>query len=358
MSFTSARPGSGAHIVLTSFRTSASNCAQLYNISLAEPAWRKANPIDWPFVFKIQSWHVWDAFVILSLLEYNQANNLPCLNVPHGGSQRSRFAKAMQERNAHIRALGQQEVTHRCNRCTRYYDNRASGGGICTCSKLCISLIAKLASLTAKTSVVVIDGVTIGHPCCSVHNCQVPLSNQRHHFCPEHAHHAKVCSIKDCSEPVTPESRTCAAIAHKNIEKHFIQQGHARFRLHELLQRSRMAGAANSMPKDVDPTSAAEQLGAEEQDFVVDKNGNVVPEEDSAVNTCPDKPATGNRRLRAQFGRKRTHNEQIIVAPCGVIIARSTFYGAEAVKSIVVSLLLSAHSEVKLIVVTPRTLSS
>ena len=42
-------------------------------------------------------------------------------------------------------------------------------------------------------------------------------------------------------------------------------------------------------------------------------------------------------KVRAQFGRKRTHNEEIIVAPCGVIIARATFYGAEAISSVAVS---------------------
>ncbi|KAF4574428.1 hypothetical protein EYR40_005848 [Pleurotus pulmonarius] len=39
-------------------------------------------------------------------------------------------------------------------------------------------------------------------------------------------------------------------------------------------------------------------------------------------------------KIRAQFGRKRTHNEQIFVAPCGIIIARETFYNAEGIKSV------------------------
>ncbi|THG92456.1 hypothetical protein EW026_g8455 [Hermanssonia centrifuga] len=72
---------------------------------------------------------------------------------------------------------------------------------------------------------------------------------------------------------------------------------------------------------------------AHEQEFEVDAEGNVVGE-DKNQEACPDKPLGGNRRIRAQFGRKRTHNEQIIVAPCGVIIARATFYGAEAIHSV------------------------
>jgi hypothetical protein len=46
----------------------------------------------------------------------------------------------------------------------------------------------------------------------------------------------------------------------------------------------------------------------------------------------------GKKSLRAQFGRKRTHNEQLFVAPCGMIIARETFFHAEAIYSVIVSL--------------------
>jgi hypothetical protein len=50
---------------------------------------------------------------------------------------------------------------------------------------------------------------------------------------------------------------------------------------------------------------------------------------------------TGNKKkLSAQFGRKRTHNEQVIVAPCGVILARETFFGAEAIATCAVSRIL------------------
>ena len=52
---------------------------------------------------------------------------------------------------------------------------------------------------------------------------------------------------------------------------------------------------------------------------------------------CPSKSATGNRPLlKAQFGRRRTHNEQTLVRPCGVIFARATMFGAEAVSNFLV----------------------
>ncbi|KAF8231037.1 hypothetical protein L208DRAFT_1279283 [Tricholoma matsutake] len=40
------------------------------------------------------------------------------------------------------------------------------------------------------------------------------------------------------------------------------------------------------------------------------------------------------KKLRVQFGWRRTHNKELIVAPCGIVLARQTFYGAEGVSSI------------------------
>lgn len=52
---------------------------------------------------------------------------------------------------------------------------------------------------------------------------------------------------------------------------------------------------------------------------------------------CDEKSAKGNRPVRAQFGRKKTHNEELCVTSCGVIIGRATFYGSEAPNGVRVS---------------------
>lgn len=52
---------------------------------------------------------------------------------------------------------------------------------------------------------------------------------------------------------------------------------------------------------------------------------------------CDGKPDTGNQASRAHFGRKRTHNEELCVASCGVILGRATFYGSEAPNGVRVS---------------------
>ncbi|KAI0321281.1 hypothetical protein OF83DRAFT_1168620 [Amylostereum chailletii] len=52
---------------------------------------------------------------------------------------------------------------------------------------------------------------------------------------------------------------------------------------------------------------------------------------EAEVAECATKPDSGNSRPRARFGRRRTHNEQLVVAPCGVMLARATFFGSEAI---------------------------
>jgi hypothetical protein len=60
---------------------------------------------------------------------------------------------------------------------------------------------------------------------------------------------------------------------------------------------------------------------------------------------CPaSKDPAGNRKIRALFGRRKTHNEQIIVRPCGIIVARATFFGSETVTQTVVSRCVSSYA--------------
>jgi hypothetical protein len=67
---------------------------------------------------------------------------------------------------------------------------------------------------------------------------------------------------------------------------------------------------------------------------MLDEDTQLVDEGD----TCNDKAPEGNKKRRSQFGRRRTHNEQLCVAPCGVIVGRKTFFASEGVRNVVVSL--------------------
>ena len=115
------------------------------------------------------------------------------------------------------------------------------------------------------------------------------------------------------------------------------ERGQARFQLQERLKRAQVAHPSDSMGEFVNNISELADVDSEEEFELA--SGKVLPSHASHTSSDP----TGKRknRLRAQFGRKRTHNEQVIVAPCGIIIARETFFGAEAVSSVVVCFFLA-----------------
>ena len=50
-----------------------------------------------------------------------------------------------------------------------------------------------------------------------------------------------------------------------------------------------------------------------EEEFEVNAQGSPIPTTLS--------PTIGKKAFEAQFGRKRTHNEQLIIVPCGIIVA-------------------------------------
>jgi hypothetical protein len=78
--------------------------------------------------------------------------------------------------------------------------------------------------------------------------------------------------------------------------------------------------------------------------------GGGVDDKSVEVDPCPSKSNVGNRVFKAQFGRRRTHNEQTLVRPCGIIYARATMFGAEAVSNFLVCHFLASESERLLIV--------
>ncbi|KAG6822800.1 hypothetical protein H0H92_012529, partial [Tricholoma furcatifolium] len=254
---------------------SATNCARTYLdtwINATEPP-----STEWQFTStNLDAEHVYDGFVLLSLLEdclERKAN----LQVPHSGSQSNRFTAAVQARNARIRLYGQPEIRHLCAKCVRIY--RDENGKI-----------------DKVTWAVVTDGVTVGRPCCGVHNCHKSLMSNRHRFCPDHESLSLVCAIVGCDRAVQSGSKACDTKEHQEIKQVHVERGQAAFQLKERLLRAQRATGSNSD-------------GSDEEDATFD----VV---DEHVNSSSGDQDKGKKKVRAQFGRKRSHNEQLIVAPC------------------------------------------
>lgn len=106
--------------ILTYTRVSASNAARLYNTTMSMAS---VLPEDWQFQCQLNGNHVWDGFIIRSLLEDRRQHGT-VLDVPHTGNQADRFTAVMQERNERIILQGQPDaISHFCNKCMRVYKN-------------------------------------------------------------------------------------------------------------------------------------------------------------------------------------------------------------------------------------------
>lgn len=135
--------------------------------------------------------------------------------------------------------------------------------------------------------------------------------------------------------------------------------GKAMFQLKTRLERNKITQINNSLPVALDSSAetqdnADEGMGLDDAATLVDEAGNIISAADIDAGTigadtagtvpevvdpeiCSGKLPTGNRQtLRARFGRKRTHNEELCVTTCGIILGRATFYGSESPSGIIV----------------------
>jgi hypothetical protein len=163
------------------------------------------------------------------------------------------------------------------------------------------------------------DGTGLGHPCCGEHDCQDPLPTQRSLFCRNHVTLKDICAVTTCSNLVEPGLRTCSLTEHRGLETICTEQNRAMFQLRKRLDRINTTQIEDSLVSSV--TSPADD--------------EVVEVDDDGV--CEGKATQGSTKLRARFGRRRTHNEQLCVTTCGVIVGRATFFGSEGPYGVLVS---------------------
>ncbi|EDR00638.1 uncharacterized protein LACBIDRAFT_333942 [Laccaria bicolor S238N-H82] len=283
---------------------SSSNCARIYNTSLCVPhahilnnklafqsnyhRYEKAN-VDWQTSLSLQDVDVLNGFFLYSLL-LEKAERRTILQLPHNeSSQKDRLAPALQERNHLIEGIGQEQYPHACNLCFIVFQDKSG----------------KLMKMQAA----VCDGDMIGHPCCAVHDCKDTLVNHRNRFCAQHNHLNFQCAVVDCVTASEVGFKTCTDPEHRHIS------------VTRKTQKAGAISAVNSILLDLD-------TGEGDDEVIIE----ATMEEDNM--SCGEKPETGNRKLRAMFGRRRTHNEQLIMRPCGIILLRATFFGSEAISAV------------------------
>ncbi|KIO18482.1 hypothetical protein M407DRAFT_83864 [Tulasnella calospora MUT 4182] len=259
--------------------TSVRNCTAMYN---ASPEMQDSGYRNWPFKYKLRSEYVSDAFTLLGLLEDRMENpSIGDLRLPDAGEQRFRLLEAMQERNFRMQSVGQPELRHHCNKCMEIIPDKSGGPA-------------------KKIHAAVMDGVTIGHPCCAVHGCRRPLESPKDRFCQSHNSHNNECVTVGCSELQETGFRTCADPEHRAKETHLQAQNKA----------------ISMPPKDLEDDESTDDEATSREVNVEGKSKK-------------------GRKIRALMGRMHSHNEQLMVRPCGVIVGRSTCFGAESPEQVI-----------------------
>lgn len=215
-------------------------------------------------------------------------------------------------------------------------------------------------TLIDVTRAVVTDGVSIGHPCCSVHDCTVPLRKIHDRFCPEHQDQASICALKKCLRPIEEGFRTCNNADHRAIESRYLERGKSFTALRDRLAKQNLGSTDATRTDELDPLefdavrAGEEDKTAAEEEVIAQKEAELLEELDSeaerdktpqtteSVRPNADsnaKSSAGNRPRYAKLGGTVTHCEQLVVCPCGVVLARATMFGSEGVSGVVVSLL-------------------
>ncbi|KZT50752.1 hypothetical protein CALCODRAFT_422480, partial [Calocera cornea HHB12733] len=273
--------------------------ARIYNAALASSSSRNPTNVQ---VSPLRMEHIVDLFNLVSLLKHHHEQQ-SCLHLPEAArTQVERLAPAMEERNHFIYRNNQEQWFHACDICRKMFAREGRD---------------------YMLSAAVTDGVSVRRFCCAVHNCPQPLPTYRSRFCPEHAAMESVCAVKDCSRSVRSGKQTCDAPQHAELEENYHTTGH--------LQTTGNTHAAREVPVQ---QQADEQEDDPEQEQEDDEEQEAEQEEQrqhqhgEAVQDLPQ------RRPKAHFGRRRTHNEQLVVRPCGIILARGTFYGAESLSGV------------------------
>jgi hypothetical protein len=139
------------------------------------------------------------------------------------------------------------------------------------------------------------------------------------------------CAIVRCSKVAVAGHRTCVTSTHRNVEKCYQLHGQSHFQLQDHLTRAKISHPNDAFARDIDNIAELADEPNVDEDFHLDEQGGAYP----AI-TADNTHAVPRKKIKARFGRQRTHNKQLIVAPCGLIIACQTFFGAEGVASVVI----------------------
>lgn len=188
----------------------------------------------------------------------------------------------------------------------------------------------------------VTDGITMGFWTCSASelqlktldpnstatHCEQPLDKVNHRYCP--AHHlslGNMCPAQPCVAPIEPGHKTCANPEHRDAHDKFKERNTSMFGLPRRFNRP-------NTHLQMDPSVL---LSAETGEVALSEEELLYAEVQEREHEGARDGGTSKPPKKVLISRCRSHNEQLMVAPCGMILARKTFYKSESVTKVKVS---------------------
>jgi hypothetical protein len=154
----------------------------------------------------------------------------------------------------------------------------------------------------------------------------VPLRSTKDRYCPKHEHKKLECVVRDCTQPAVPGRLTCTDPDHSEREDWRNMEHKS---MHSMARRRDGLKHSTVVPFPLIDAGETDEAADAYTRKLLDRFG------------CQTdaKADEGNKQKPSiLFARNWTHNEQILVAPCGVIVAVVTMQGSEALDSVRVRL--------------------
>ncbi|KIM22242.1 hypothetical protein M408DRAFT_28877 [Serendipita vermifera MAFF 305830] len=209
-------------VMMTMAWNSATNCARIFNLSTGDYTRERQKLIGWK-AMQMEMEHVWNGFFLHGLM-LESFRSQTRLTFPNSDTHHfERYSEALILRNESYRGVARPMWNHVCD----------------LCSKVVIR-----DGVAVLIRAVVVDGVTIGHPCCGVHDCKEPLPSEstphgKPRYCLTHQNIENKCAITTCNQLAVAPHKTCAQAECRGVENKYTSTGNAMFQLKSRLKRNR-----------------------------------------------------------------------------------------------------------------------
>jgi hypothetical protein len=182
-------------------------------------------------------------------------------------------------------------------------------------------------------------------------------------YCNIHIAMENKCSILSCSNSAQAGFKTCQQEECRALEDTYDIRKTAMFQLKRRLPNfdERFLDLNHSSGIAQSPPAASADTPPDDSGFMEQDKSSELSDEELMADETPNPPATQGvtqppiaittsthiltskpkvvLKSRSQFGRRRTHNEQLCVCSCGIIVGRTTFFGSEGIENVLVSLM-------------------